>query len=522
MAQTWWPAYYYFRESPSFDARSQARMMRSFARHAKYLMKRDHFRPDSNWGAMETNGLFHVGVMLPQMKQSEEWTDTARERLVEAMNAQVYPDGAQIELTPGYHGVTVRNFLGALELARRTQTPLPDEWVAAMERMFTYYAAIAMPDNRTPALNDSGWGGVAGMLREGLELFPARDDWRWVASQGGEGSPPEFTSVRLPYAGWHMMRTGWAPDDRYLHFDAGPFGSGHQHEDKLSVLLYAAGRRMLTEPGNYAYDTSDWRKYVLSTRAHNTLLVDGLEQNRRRARETWVAEEPLDTRWFTDAEFDFAEGFYASGYGPEREVQVAHTRQVLFAKPDYWLIADRLEPQDDGEHTYEALFHLDAQQVEVDPEAGIITADYGGPQLRIAAVGDVVPEIEIVQGVTEPEVQGWLPTGRHNELRPIPTAVFRWQATGPSTMLFALLPREQGEDWPLAEVASLSADASTVALSGKRPDGARDIFASRREVGSPLTLGAVSTDADVAFARIAADGSLERAFHAGGSYLSAD
>ena len=34
---------------------------------------------------------------------------------------------------------------------------------------------------------------------------------------------------------------------------------------------------------NYAYDTSEMRKYVLSTRAHNTIRIDGKDQNTRRS-----------------------------------------------------------------------------------------------------------------------------------------------------------------------------------------------------------------------------------------------
>ncbi len=52
-------------------------------------------------------------------------------------------------------------------------------------------------------------------------------------------------------------------DDRYMLFDAGPFGYGHQHEDALSFVIYAYGKYMLVDPGNYPYDSSEWRKYVL-------------------------------------------------------------------------------------------------------------------------------------------------------------------------------------------------------------------------------------------------------------------
>ena len=62
---------------------------------------------------------------------------------------------------------------------------------------------------------------------------------------------------------------------QFLLFDAGPYGLGHQHEDKLSMFIYALGRVLLTEAGTYSYDRSKYRRYVLGTWAHNTILVDG-------------------------------------------------------------------------------------------------------------------------------------------------------------------------------------------------------------------------------------------------------
>jgi hypothetical protein len=254
------------------------------------------------------------------------------------------------------------------------------------------------------------------------------------------------------------------------------------------------------------------------------LTVDGLAQNRRHARDTWVAEEPADTRWFTDARCDFAEGVYASGYGPDRDVAVTHTRQVLFAKPHYFIIADTVHPEDEKEHAYAAVFHLDAQQVSVDTDRPAVRADYDGPQLRIVAIGDAAAQVRIVEGRREPDVQGWLPTGRHNDLRPVPTAIFSWRASGPSTMLFVLVPREEYAPWPLTHIAAPLTDpgARVAALIGQRPDGARDLFLRRPPTAEVVQVGPVSTDADVAFARIADDGSLERSFHAGGQYLRAE
>ncbi|MDH7570685.1 MAG: alginate lyase family protein, partial [Armatimonadota bacterium] len=509
MGQTWWAAYACFKDSPSFDVETQFRLIRSFYEHARYLMDPRTYHPTSNWGAMETNGLFHLAVLLPEFRESEEWLRTAVERLGECYRAQVYPDGAQIELAPGYHGVTLDNFLGVLELARRNDVSLPAHLVDGLERMFEYYVAIATPDARTPALNDSGWGAVRGMLARGTALFPAREDFRYLGTAGRAGVPPGKTSWALPYAGWYVMRTGWGTTDHYLHFEAGPYGAAHQHEDKLSVLLCAGGKLLLTEAGVYSYDESDWRRYVLSSRAHNVVLVDGLEQNRRTRRDTHVQWEPEKRRWVSNADFDYAEGVYNSGFGPQNAVKVTHFRQVVFLKPDYWLLIDTLVPEDAATHQYEAIFHLDAPDAAIDPATRSVTAEADGHALRILPLDPGRVQVEVVKGQKDP-VQGWLPTGRHNELRPIPTALYRWSAAGPSSVAYALLPRRPGEDWTVTRVRSLAGVgpgevAAELVLAG----GGRDLLIRRPPGATAARYEDVESDAEVLVRRWTADGTVK-------------
>ena len=91
---------------------------------------------------------------------------------------------------------------------------------------------------------------------------------KWI-TEGDETGKPEYTSAAMPWSGFAALRTGWGQDDTWALMDAAPFGRAHQHEDKLSVLLYTNGKFLLTEGGNYAYDESEMRNYVLSTRSHN-------------------------------------------------------------------------------------------------------------------------------------------------------------------------------------------------------------------------------------------------------------
>ena len=431
-----WPEVFFrFLPAKSFDDEAVVLMVKSFVEHAQYLTK---FHMTGNWLTMEANGLYHAGALFPEFKDAKLWRDTAIERLYRELDAQVYPDGAQIELAPGYHGVTVRSFLGPLELAPVTGFEVPKDYLAKMEKMFDYFLYSMQPDRTTPPLNDSGAGRVLSFIGQAAGLFPQREDFRWVAKDGKEGKAPEHASHRFPYAGQFILRSGWEREAKWLCLDGGPFGYGHQHEDKLSVILSAFGKPLLVEGGVYTYDASTWRSYVLSSRAHNVVLVDGLEQNRHAApRETYVVKTPLPAIWETNATFDHAAARYEEGWGPKAERLVKQTRQVFFVKPDYFVIVDELEPADDQPHTYEALFHLDT------PDAGVdglrVATQNKGPNLTLLAFGP--DSVRIVKGQKDP-VQGWLPDSAlgYGGIRPIPAAIYSKRATGKVQMVYVLAP----------------------------------------------------------------------------------
>src|SRR5207237_1256674 len=79
----------------------------------------------------------------------------------------------------------------------------------------------------------------------------------------------------LPDDGYYIMRSGADSNARQITFDAGPTGGVHGHYDLLNFELFGYGKPLISDPGLYQYDQSENRYYVISTRAHNTINVDG-------------------------------------------------------------------------------------------------------------------------------------------------------------------------------------------------------------------------------------------------------
>ncbi len=98
-------------------------------------------------------------------------------------------------------------------------------------------------------------------------------------SPTARGGPRAFAD-----AGMHILRTprGDGPEI-WCRCDGGPHGflsiAAHGHADALSVEVRHDGVELLVDPGTYCYHGEpEWRSYFRSTRAHNTIEVDGEDQ----------------------------------------------------------------------------------------------------------------------------------------------------------------------------------------------------------------------------------------------------
>ena len=490
-----WPdALHYFLGSPSLEPDDLVTFMKSWIEHAHHLMRitLEHPQHGGNWVTMECNGLGHLGILFPECKQAPKWLETAVNRLTLELERQVYPDGAQKELTTGYHQVALRNFVGLYKLADRNRVAMPDEYLRRLERMYAYNLQAMTPEGRLPPLNDAGYTRVIASLEQGAELF-GREDFRWAATGGLEGEPPPYTSVAFPYAGQYVMRSGWEADDRYLLFESGPFGIGHQHEDKLSMFIYGLGRVLLTEAGTYRYDASKYRRYVLGTWAHNTILVDGQQQHRRGLLETDQTETPLDNLWVSGDVFDAADGVYSSGYGPKRAIDVRHERTVVFLRPDYWVVVDRLHAE--GEHDYDVLWHLNNDEAEHDARTlAAWGADPGVANLSVTPLPAKGLALEIVKGRDDP-VLGFAPASRK---KPIPVLDYRLRAEGPATLAWVLTPYRGTR--PELRVAAQDRDGGTV-VTVSHAKGSDAVYVARRGETHSVTLAGQTLRGRVAVVR---------------------
>ncbi len=512
LQRTWPDAIFSCIDSPAFTDDVIVDIMKSVAEQVRHLIKNP---TRANWLTAESLGIYTMGVLFPEFKDAREWRRIGIQRLYKQLDDEVYPGGMEYELALGYNNWVLREYCAVLEIAKLNGLldEVPPDYQARIEKMFDYQMYNCMPNGRGVALNDSGNANVTRLLLQGRHLFPNRDDFVHPPSAGRLGKRPPRDSVARPYEGHYIMRSGWDRDARMLHFDAGLFGAGHQHEDKLHLALYAYGKQLLPDGGSYMYDRSRWRAYVKLTRAHNTVLVDGMDQFRRRSPNLRVwphpwdkPSPPTDTRWRSTRGLDYCIGHYRAPYreyvdyqtriaNPKTLDTVTHTRRVLFVKPDFWIVHDTLTAKDDATHTCDALYHIEAATATVAPETNVVTSQTkNAADIVIAPLNTDGLTASIVMGKKDPPVQGWSCANRR--LHPVPTAIFHKQWIRATDLMCVLYPFPADAAAPAIKTEPVDgAPGMRITLA----DGSKHIYLANPRPGEPIDAGGVSTDAEAVF-----------------------
>jgi uncharacterized heparinase superfamily protein len=188
---------------------------------------------------------------------AKQWRAAGIKLLADQLAEQMLQDGGHFERSPMYQCrvLYVLRLLNAIddELAGMVEKYL-DAGIAALAR-------LTHPDGRIALLNDSAIG-----------IYPE-------LARLSQATALPIGAFELPQTGYFGSRTA---DGNYIVCDAGPIGPdyqpGHAHGDMLSFELSLRGHRLIVDSGVLDYVRGETRQYCRSTRAHNTVEIDGLDQ----------------------------------------------------------------------------------------------------------------------------------------------------------------------------------------------------------------------------------------------------
>ena len=430
-AKAWSNVFYGLMKSEDLSDATRLLILTSIPEHAHYGR---NFHGQNNWLTMELSALATIATSWPEFRESESWLDYSMTAMTKSLKDQVYPDGAQTELTSSYHLVALNNFNLFFDICTQANAPVPDVFRKEIEKMWNYTAYTNKPDGYGLLNNDADLLYNRDRIRKAAGQF-GRNDWLYIATNGEEGSRPEGNaSIIFPWAGHFIMRSGYEKDAQFAWFDMGPWGSGHQHNDKLHLSVSASGMDFLVDGGRFAYRgdvAATFRRYATGSQSHNVIIPDGKLQ----AAGPTHASEPVDPGSYsiTD-EYDYASGSFDSYTGLAGIF--SHTRAVMYIKNKFWVVVDRLAT--DRPREVEALWHWHPG-CDIAVNDSNIRAVTSGAMVMLIPVSGPRMRTEVIKGQLEPYPQGWY-SREYNIVEKSPSVVQSFSIIENTTVVWIISP----------------------------------------------------------------------------------
>lgn len=432
-AKGWSRVFYSMLQNEYLSPATRVLLLSSLPDHGHYNR---NFHAGNNWLTMEISALATVATNFPEYKKSEEWLQYAVETISESMKGQVYEDGTQTELTSHYHNVAMNNFVLFKEICDRVNYPLPDYFNETIEKMYSYIAHVVRPDGHRILNNDGDRGSDVELILKGADTYN-KPEWQYAATNGKSGVEPKGgPSYFYNWAGHLISRNSYDKDAHWSIFDVGPWGSGHQHNDKLHLSISAYGRDLLVDAGRFAYTgevAKKFRSYAKGTQGHNSVLIDGKGQ----MPDTRVIDEPLsENHWKITSEFDFAWNSFDKYFDVEG---VKHNRSVMYVRDEFWVVVDKIETQ--KPRTIETLWHWHPTCKVKVSEDGIISTKNERGNLKVIPVEKSDWKVAVIEGHEEPEIQGWY-SEEYNKFEPNKAVIHSTKINGDEAFVWLLVPSE--------------------------------------------------------------------------------
>jgi uncharacterized heparinase superfamily protein len=349
-------------------------LLHSLYRQAAYLYRSLETHLLGNHLLENARALVFVGAFFGEQGEAPQWLERGVEIYRDQTPEQVLEDGGHFERSPMYHALMLEGYVDVLNL-------LPEDhsdwgWLAeTVRKMGDFLLSMTHPRNRISLFNDATrnvacpTGKLVAYARRVLDLQPER------RSQFEE-------------TGYYIHNS----DDVYLIIDGGPIGPdhlpAHAHADIFSYELSVGGDLFIVDTGVYEYEAGDMRDYVRSTKAHNTVCVDGVNQA-----ECWdsfrVARRfpPRNISFTKQGGQSHFEGHF-DGYAQLIGDRIEYRRRIEADQNERCIVVEDTITGE-GCHTVESRIHLHPD-VQVERNRGCISLERASHNVCISAEDSTV------------------------------------------------------------------------------------------------------------------------------------
>lgn len=313
-------------------------------------------------------------------------------------------------------------------------------------------------------------------------------------------------SIHYRFIGWSVFNTSLldGSEDVTFAMRSGPFWAGHQHEDQNSFVINAYGEKLAIDSGYYDwFGSPHFTQYSTKTRAHNAILVNGLDQDSRRP-----GADGKISEWFDSPGFGYSVGDASNPMMYEGSLK-RWDRRALFIKPGFVVVHDVLGAAK-GPAQYDWLLHtvapIEVGGAELQPAPGgvqgtglpIFSVTSGKATLSGTFVAPADMALQVKAGYPVEPVDGY-------STRPVPPEQYSHEWTLWATPaqkrvdedIVAVLQVMRGDGKQKAIVEPLTAKG---AFGVKIVEGAETtlVLSRKRDASGMMSGGGLESDGEIA------------------------
>ena len=322
----------YMIKSPKFDVKLLKYAIYFMASHAEHLPK--VIAKNGNHKLYGLKSCFLNGVTFPELAGSSEWIKMALDGIPPMIDADIYDDGMNRELVFSYHVMYLDIFLDCWNMFESNGygDKVTNSYKEKMKKMAEIYAMQSFPDFTLCQFGDAWKHRDTSFIFKKEKFnkitygFPYK---KFMATKGEEGEAPTVTNVAYPESGFYFFRSHWGKDAVFMPIKCADVGEWHNQIDNGTFELYAFGRNLMNDSGCYVYgsslvDEQRWRKWFRSSRAHQTMTLDGRDITLSRKHLMWSNQDNLSLVSFENTSYS----------------DLTHRRTVMFVDKKYFVIHD--------------------------------------------------------------------------------------------------------------------------------------------------------------------------------------
>ena len=340
----------------------------------EYLEKETHW---NNWATTQTAATYRFTRCFPELKRSEYWYDCTLRHNKRLLDIATFEDGVCIEQGMSYVSTYLGTYDAALDVLENTVTDVYGGFCDDDGKDVLHDIVINMYYSLGPGYRGFGFSDsldYGGSFKSTLVTWYGYlkklgiDDpiLKYVATDGIEGTEPDFTSIGFPDAKRTYMRSDWSENGIALGFTAKGDNAYHNHNDVLHISLIAYGRDLLVDPGYGAILTGDTKEYMIQGAQHNAITVNGGNINANMGNDGVEKEQELNDLYDLTT---YTHGYVDNASNTERT--------VLFLKNQrFFIVSDYVQPVNNTKvNTYTQFWHMV-------PSANIYISDDGENAFR--------------------------------------------------------------------------------------------------------------------------------------------